>query len=61
MVHLRWVESNGPRVAPPTRRGFGTTMLERGIAYELGGEVSLSFPSEGLRCGISFPARAPSS
>jgi PAS domain S-box-containing protein len=47
-ARLAWREQNGPRVAPPTRRGFGHTVLER-MASSLGGEASLQFQPEGLR------------
>ena len=46
-ARLSWHEQNGPRVEPPTRRGFGHTVLER-MAASLGGDVSLEFQPEGL-------------
>ncbi|HEY0626564.1 MAG TPA: PAS domain S-box protein [Allosphingosinicella sp.] len=51
-----WIERGGPKVAVPTRRGFGTRMIERGLAGELDGEVELSFDPEGFRCVVSAPA-----
>lgn len=55
--HLRilWEESQGPRVRPPGRQGFGRTLIERGIAYELHGQASLDFREEGVRCMILVP------
>jgi PAS domain S-box-containing protein len=50
-IRLAWREENGPRVAPPTRRGFGHTVLER-MAASLGGDVSLEFLPEGLRWSL---------
>ena len=47
-MRLTWCERDGPPVAPPTRRGFGHTVLER-MAASLGGDVSLEFLSGGLR------------
>jgi PAS domain S-box-containing protein len=47
---LRWRERDGPSVRPPERQGFGRTLLERGVAYELGGEVTLDFRPAGLVC-----------
>ncbi|MFN7023652.1 MAG: PAS domain S-box protein [Pseudorhizobium sp.] len=52
MLHLEWTESNGPPVAPPTRRGFGSTLLERVLAGQLGGTVNVSYPPEGARARI---------
>jgi two-component sensor histidine kinase len=54
-LRLDWVESGGPPVAPPARRGFGSRMLEQGLAGELGGTVRLDFAAQGLRCHIDAP------
>src|SRR5690606_30587691 len=42
-VRLRWIEADGPRVKPPSRRGFGTNLIEHSTAYELRGEAILEF------------------
>jgi two-component sensor histidine kinase len=55
---LDWQERGGPAVTPPTARGFGSRLLERGLAHELGGEVGLAFEPAGLRCRISAPYQA---
>jgi two-component sensor histidine kinase len=47
---LTWREQGGPEVKPPARRGFGTRMIERGLSAELGGQVTMEFAPEGLRC-----------
>lgn len=52
---LDWQESGGPRVEPPKARGFGSRLLERGLAGELGGEVRIGFEAAGVRCRISAP------
>jgi PAS domain S-box-containing protein len=59
--HLRlvWQERGGPPVAPPTRRGFGTRLIERGVARELSGEVHLTYDPEGVTCIIDVPLRHP--
>lgn len=54
-LHMVWAESGGPPVVTPSRRGFGTRMIERGLAAELGGTVTLDFAQEGLRCEIDSP------
>ena len=53
---LQWSEHGGPPAAPPTRRGFGLTVIERSLAYELGGSGQLDFTALGLRCTIRIPA-----
>jgi PAS domain S-box-containing protein len=57
---LRWVwrESGGPAVTPPARRGFGSRMIERGLAAELRGEARMDFAPDGLVCALSSPLPA---
>jgi PAS domain S-box-containing protein len=55
---LRWRERDGPPVLPPTHKGFGSWVIERGLAHELGGEVTLEYLSGGVACTISIPAPA---
>lgn len=52
---LRWEERGGPPVAPPTRRGFGSRLIERGLRHDLGGEVGLDFAPAGVVCRIHVP------
>lgn len=52
---LRWQEKDGPPVMPPSRKGFGSRVLERGLAHELDGAVDLDYTVEGPVCTISFP------
>ena len=53
---LHWRETNGPPVTPPTRKGFGSRVIEQGLAHELQGKVDLSFPTDGVVCEIHVPA-----
>nr|WP_294544719.1 CheR family methyltransferase [uncultured Rhodopila sp.] len=55
VLALNWSETGGPVVRPPTRRGFGSTLIERGLAHELDAEVTQAFLPEGLRCTIAIP------
>ncbi|MBE9607063.1 PAS domain-containing protein [Acetobacteraceae bacterium H6797] len=52
---LEWRESGGPPVAEPQSRGFGSRLVEHGLAAELGGEVKLLFLPAGLVCRIEAP------
>ena len=58
-LRMRWIESGGPTVAPPTRKGFGSRMIERGLAQDLGGTVELTFAPMGVVCAIEAPLPAP--
>jgi PAS domain S-box-containing protein len=50
-----WMESGGPPVEPPERRGFGRVLLERLVGVTLNGSVALDFRPDGLVCEIRFP------
>ena len=52
-LSLRWIESGGPPVTPPTRRGFGTRVMEN-IIGQLKGEVHFDWRDEGLACEITL-------
>ena len=54
-LSFAWRERGGPPVEPPTGRGFGTRMIERGLASELGGQVSIDFRREGVVCTLDAP------
>jgi two-component sensor histidine kinase len=56
---LEWLERGGPPVSPPTRRGFGSRLIERSLKGHLGGEAVLEFAADGLRCHIRLPLRGP--
>jgi len=50
-LHLRWTETGGPRVVPPTKQGFGTRAITRLIG-QLNGEVKYDWRADGVSCGI---------
>lgn len=54
-LDLQWRECNGPPVTPPTRRGFGTRLMERCIERDLEGECDLTFDVAGLHCQMVIP------
>jgi PAS domain S-box-containing protein len=49
---LTWTEVGGPPVSPPSRRGFGSRLIERGLAAELSGEAHIDFRPDGVVCRI---------
>lgn len=55
MLSVVWREVGGPLVAPPTRKGFGSRLIERGLASELGGEVRIVYDPAGVVCTIDAP------
>jgi hypothetical protein len=46
-----------PRSNPPYFEGFGSVILERGIAHELGGNTEIHHQAGGVRCDIRIPLR----
>src|SRR5258708_30008996 len=50
-LSLRWIESGGPTVTPPTHRGFGTRVMENMIG-QLKGEVRFDWRDQGRTCEI---------
>jgi PAS domain S-box-containing protein len=54
-VELSWVERGGPVVQRPDRRGFGSRLIEDGLAHELDAEIRLAFTPAGVECRIRLP------
>jgi len=56
---LMWREINGPKVTPPTDRGFGHIVLQRTTGQALQGNVTHEFKADGVRWTLEVPgARA---
>ena len=55
LFRLRWTESGGPTVTPPTHVGFGTTLIERSFPSRLGTAARLRFEAEGVVCEVDVP------
>jgi two-component sensor histidine kinase len=53
--NLQWQERGGPPVPPPTRKGFGSKMIERSLRSYFRGETSLLFDPEGVVFRIDAP------
>lgn len=55
-ANVTWREKNGPPVQPPTRRGFGTTIIERSIPFELKGTAEIRYRVTGFEADFMIPA-----
>jgi light-regulated signal transduction histidine kinase (bacteriophytochrome) len=53
---IDWKESGGPPVQPPSRRGFGTTIIERSIPFDLKGDAELRFDLLGVHARFVIPS-----
>ncbi len=54
-LKLTWTEEGGPPVVPPTRRGFGSRLIERALAHDLGGGASIVYRPGGVFSVINTP------
>ncbi len=57
-LRLDWVETDGPKVSPPLEHGFGTTLVEQSV-LSCGGQLSVDYTDQGLRCRIVLPYSDP--
>ncbi len=58
-LNFEWTEHNGPPVTAPSRRGFGSRMIERALAGELGGKAEMKFAQSGLIFTLDAPLPDP--
>jgi two-component sensor histidine kinase/ActR/RegA family two-component response regulator len=56
-LRLIWTERGGPPVQPPTRRSFGTRMMES-LGQQLNGQVQLSYDPSGFIYSLDVPLRS---
>jgi two-component sensor histidine kinase len=59
-VTVEWVESGGPPVSLPTRRSFGSNLIERSLDT-FDGAAKIEFAPAGLVCRLRFPTAGPGS
>lgn len=52
---INWLESNGPKVTKPTRRGFGSRLVNEAVPRQLSGKVQTDYDPDGVRCAIAIP------
>ncbi|MGU3537959.1 PAS domain S-box protein [Methylobacterium sp. A54F] len=56
---LTWSEQGGPPIlSVPSHRGFGSRLIERSFAAEVGGDVRLTYAPTGLVCRLEAPLDA---
>ncbi len=56
-LRLRWRDVGGPPVTQPERQGFGTTIIQRSVPYDLGGEAAVRFLDDGFEADFCIPKR----
>jgi two-component system CheB/CheR fusion protein len=58
MLVLDWNEAGVPIPNVPEKRGFGLDLIERALAYTLGGQSKVSFGANGMSCHFQLPLKA---
>ena len=53
--HFTWTESGGPSVKEPTRKGFGSRLIEKILANDFGGEVRTFYHPGGVVVELVAP------
>jgi len=53
--HFLWRESGGPPVARPSRKGFGSGLIEGRLPWDFGGRVEVSYEPSGFVCRLTAP------
>ena len=54
VLKLDWQETGGPAVTVPSRKGFGSRLIERALQGE-NGAAEMYFEPDGLRCSLTVP------
>ena len=57
-LQLGWAEVGGPPVKEPSRKGFGSRLIQNGLAAELNGKVDIEYRRGGLVCTITAPLQS---
>ena len=55
---IEWVESGGPAVSEPSRRSFGSNLIERSLGG-FGGSAKIEFAPSGVICRMMLPKPQP--
>ncbi len=56
-TEIEWVESGGPEVSTPSRRSFGSNLIERSLGG-FGGSAKIEFARSGVICRMTLPKQS---
>jgi PAS domain S-box-containing protein len=54
-LEFEWVESGGPAVTPPARKGFGTQLLDVVLPRQISATTHTDYRADGLRVSVRLP------
>ena len=55
VLRLSWRESGGPPVSPPSKKGFGSRLIDQVLSSDFGGAVEVDFAPSGLTLTLTAP------
>ncbi len=55
ILHIEWIENNGPPVVAPKREGFGSRLLNKVLPSQAHAKIGMDFAPAGLRASIALP------
>src|SRR3954471_1142950 len=58
-LQLWWTEHDGPPVEPPSRKGFGSSLIQRLLTMQCRAEIDVAFDRTGLRFQMAVPFVGP--
>jgi two-component sensor histidine kinase/DNA-binding response OmpR family regulator len=60
LLVMRWIETGGPRVEPPSARSFGLKVIRTSIENQLSGKAIFEWVPQGMQCTLAIPLSAHS-
>lgn len=57
ILEMDWIESGGPPITAPAKRGFGSVVMEKMLSQRLNGSVQLSYEVRGFAWRLSVPLK----
>jgi len=58
VLTIGWIERDGPTVQPPSRQGFGTSIIRKALVFEFDAEADLTFHAAGVQAHLRIPISA---
>ena len=55
-MRFEWIESGGPEVRQPARKGFGTKLIQEMLAKDTGWQIEAKYAPAGFQCVIVIKA-----
>ncbi len=57
-IHIDWTETCKHKIETPTRKGFGSRLIQSSVSHDLQGTAEMDYRAAGLHCEIMFPLKS---